>query len=376
MTEDRTHEPRFRGAARGGRWWEMTRDDSKGDQKIGEGSRRSLRFRSPWVFWSLPNRWPLTAKTRHRCFLIKTNLTRERHRRHVIYAPMEETTKVPGQHKIHFRTLVLSDLHLGTKDAQARELLDVLRGIRCDKLILNGDIIDLWSLQRKNHWGPAHTAVVRRIMKMAEKDGTKVVYLRGNHDDFIRRLIPLVLDRIELAEEHIHVAHDGRKYLCIHGDAFDTVTVRMRWLAVVGDISYQILLDLNRFYNKWRAWRGKEYFSLSQAIKAKVKSAVSFISSFEEHLQTLAARRGCEGVMCGHIHKAEDRMIGNVRYINSGDWVESLTAVVEEDDGRIRVVERPELLRRIAERRAAFEAAKHATPAPVGEAGATIAYVA
>ena len=148
---------------------------------------------------------------------------------------MEETAKVPGQHKIHFRTLILSDLHLGTKDAQARELLDVLRGIRCDKLILNGDIIDLWSLQRKNHWSPAHTAVIRRIMKMAEKDGTKVIYLRGNHDDFIRRLIPLVLDRIELAEEHIHVAQDGRKYLCIHGDAFDTVQSAVDAAVAAGD---------------------------------------------------------------------------------------------------------------------------------------------
>jgi UDP-2,3-diacylglucosamine pyrophosphatase LpxH len=283
---------------------------------------------------------------------------------------MSDTLKPHGQNKVRFRTLVLSDLHLGTKDAQARELLDVLRGVRCDKLILNGDIIDLWSLRRKNHWTSAHTAVVRRIMKMAEKDGTKVVYLRGNHDDFIRRLIPLVLDRIELAEEHVHVAQDGRKYLCIHGDAFDTVTVKMRWLAVVGDVSYQILLDLNRVYNRWRAWRGKEYFSLSQAIKAKVKSAVSFISRFEEHLQTLAARRGCDGVMCGHIHKAEDRMIGQVRYVNSGDWVESLTAVVEEEDGRIRVVGRPELLRRIAERRAAFAAS---SAAPAGE---TVAFVA
>ena len=150
----------------------------------------------------------------------------------------------------------------------------------------------------------------------------------------------------------------------------------MRWLAVIGDISYQILLDLNRVYNKWRAWRGKEYFSLSQAIKAKVKTAVSFISSFEEHLQTLAARRGCEGVMCGHIHKAEDRMIGNVRYINSGDWVESLTAIVEEDDGRIRVVERPELLQRIAERRAAFEAAKGGAAPAATEANSTISFVA
>jgi UDP-2,3-diacylglucosamine pyrophosphatase LpxH len=189
-------------------------------------------------------------------------------------------------------------------------------------------------------------------MKMAEKDGTKVVYLRGNHDDFLRRLIPIALDRIELAEEHVHVGADGRRYLCIHGDAFDTVTAKMRWLAVIGDISYQLLLDINRFYNRWRAWRGKEYFSLSQAIKGRVKEAVSFISRFEDHIQSLAARRGCDGVMCGHIHKAEDRMIGGVRYLNSGDWVESLTAVVEEADGTLRVVGRDWLRARIAEQRA------------------------
>lgn len=259
----------------------------------------------------------------------------------------------PG--KVRFRTLVLSDLHLGTKDAQARALLDILRGVVCDKLILNGDIIDLWSLQRKNHWAPAHTAVVRRILKMAEKDGTRIVYLRGNHDDFIGRLLPLGLDRMELAEEHVHHAGDGRRYLCIHGDAFDTVTVKMRWLAVLGDISYQFLLGLNRFYNQWRRWRGQDYFSLSQAIKARVKSAVSFISRFEDHLQQLAARRGCDGVMCGHIHKAEDRMIGPVRYLNSGDWVESLTAIVEEEDGTLRVVGRAELVSRIAAARAALE---------------------
>ncbi|MFZ9201823.1 MAG: UDP-2,3-diacylglucosamine diphosphatase [Opitutales bacterium] len=259
--------------------------------------------------------------------------------------------------KLHLRTLILSDLHLGTKDAQARALLDVLRGIRCEKLILNGDIIDLWSLQRKNHWAPAHTAVVRRILKMAEKDGTRIVYLRGNHDDFIGRLLPLGLDRMELAEEHVHHAGDGRRYLCIHGDAFDTITAKMRWLAVLGDISYQFLLGLNRFYNQWRRWRGKEYFSLSQAIKGRVKSAVSFISSFEEHLRHLAERRGCEGVMCGHIHKAEDRMIGQVRYLNSGDWVESLTAIVEELDGTLRVVDRVELQSRVQAARAAAEPA-------------------
>ena len=257
--------------------------------------------------------------------------------------------------KVHFRTIILSDLHLGTKDAQARELLEVLRGVRCQKMILNGDIIDLWSLQRNNFWGPAHTAVVRRLLKMAEKDGTQMIYLRGNHDDFIRRLIPISLDRIELAEEHIHESADGKKYLCIHGDVFDTVTAKMRWLAILGDMSYQMLLNINRFYNRWRAWRGKEYFSLSQAIKGKVKQAVSFISRFEEHIQTLAQRRGCDGVMCGHIHKAEDRMMGKVRYLNSGDWVESLTAIVEELDGTIRVVDRAELMKLITAQREAYE---------------------
>ncbi len=257
--------------------------------------------------------------------------------------------------KVHFRTIILSDLHLGTKDAQARELLEVLRGVRCQKMILNGDIIDLWSLQRNNYWGPAHTAVVRRLLKMAEKDGTQMIYLRGNHDDFIRRLIPISLDRIELAEEHVHEAADGKKYLCIHGDVFDTVTAKMRWLAILGDISYQMLLNINRFYNRWRAWRGKEYFSLSQAIKGKVKQAVSFISRFEEHIQTLAQRRGCDGVMCGHIHKAEDRMMGKVRYLNSGDWVESLTAIVEEMDGTIRVVDRAQLMKLIVAQREAYE---------------------
>ena len=267
---------------------------------------------------------------------------------------MESQTRTVSA-KVHFRTIILSDLHLGTKDAQARELLEVLRGVRCQKMILNGDIIDLWSLQRNNHWGPAHTAVVRRLLKMAEKDGTQMIYLRGNHDDFIRRLIPISLDRIELAEEHVHEAADGKKYLCIHGDVFDTVTAKMRWLAILGDISYQMLLNINRFYNRWRAWRGKEYFSLSQAIKGKVKQAVSFISRFEEHIQTLAQRRGCDGVMCGHIHKAEDRMMGKVRYLNSGDWVESLTAIVEEMDGTIRVVDRAELAKLIAAQREAYE---------------------
>lgn len=269
----------------------------------------------------------------------------------------------PPSSKLFFRTVILSDLHLGTKDAQARALLDVLRGIRCEKLILNGDIIDLWSLQRKNHWAPAHTAVIRRVLKMAEKDGTQVVYLRGNHDDFIGRLLPLAIGRMELAEEHVHIGADGRRYLCIHGDAFDTITAKMRWLAILGDISYQFLLGLNRFYNVWRRWRGKEYFSLSQAIKGKVKSAVSFISSFETHLRTLALRRGCEGVICGHIHKAEDRMIGEVRYLNSGDWVESLTALVEELDGRLRVVDQQELMARIQVARAAAEASANAAVA-------------
>ncbi len=264
-----------------------------------------------------------------------------------------------SKNRLRYRTVFLSDTHLGTRDAKAHELLYFLKHIRCDKLVLNGDIIDFWSLSRSPHWSADHTAVVRRLLRMAERR-TEIIYLRGNHDDIPADLMPLMLDRLTFADRHIHEAASGARYLCIHGDAFDAVTTHARWLAVLGDIGYQQLLKLNRHYNRYRAWRGKGYFSLSQAVKAKVKSAVGFISEFEKHLRALALRENCLGVICGHIHRPDDKWLTGVHYLNSGDWVESLSAIVEHDDGRLEVIDYPGFLRRLAEAEQVAESAAEA----------------
>lgn len=246
--------------------------------------------------------------------------------------------------RLRYRTVIISDTHLGTKDAKVRELLRFLKNIRCERLVLNGDIVDFWSLRRKPYWTAEHTAVIRHILKMAER-GVEVVYLRGNHDDMPVDLMPLTLDKITIASSYVHETAAGSRYLCVHGDAFDAVTTHARWLSVMGDIGYQQLLRINRHYNRWRAWRGKEYFSLSQAIKGKVKRAVNYISDFERHLRLLAEKEACDGIVCGHIHRAEDKWIAGTHYLNSGDWVESLTAIVEHRDGRMETLEYNTFLR-------------------------------
>ncbi len=240
--------------------------------------------------------------------------------------------------KLQVRTVIISDVHLGTPDSKVREVNHFLRHVRCEKLILNGDIIDGWQLRRGGSWTKAHTRFVRIVLKMLEKRDTKVFYLRGNHDDVLASFLPLEFENLTVVEEHIHEGPAGR-YLVLHGDIFDTVTRNFVFLAHLGDWGYSALLTLNRVYNAWRKWRGKEYWSLSKAIKARVKEAVNHISKFEDHIADLARQRGCVGVMCGHIHTAADKMIGDVHYLNSGDWVESLTAIVEHLDGRFELVE-------------------------------------
>lgn len=246
--------------------------------------------------------------------------------------------------KLDVRTVILSDVHLGTTDAKAEEVNHFLRHTRCAKLILNGDIIDGWRLKRGGCWMKAHTRFVRIVLKKLEKQNTKVVYVRGNHDDVLASLLPLDFAGLEIVEEHVHVGVRGR-YLVLHGDIFDTVTTNIVFLAHLGDWGYHVLLRLNRLYNAWRAWRGLEYWSLSKAIKARVKKAVNHVSKFEEHIAQLAHDRGCCGVMCGHIHTPADKMIGDVHYLNSGDWVESLTAIVEHWDGRFELVQFTDFLR-------------------------------
>jgi UDP-2,3-diacylglucosamine pyrophosphatase LpxH len=237
------------------------------------------------------------------------------------------------------RTVIISDVHLGTHDSKAREVNHFLRHTRCDKLILNGDIIDGWALKRAAYWPKSHTRFIRVVLKKLEKRGTQVVYLRGNHDDVLANFIPVQFENLELAEDHIHETPDGRRYFVLHGDVFDTVTKNFVFLAYLGDWGYRALMRLNRLYNKWRAWRGLEYYSISKAIKARVKQAVNHVSNFEQHIAELAKSRGCVGVMCGHIHTAADRMMGDVHYLNSGDWVESLTAIVEHFDGRFELID-------------------------------------
>jgi len=246
--------------------------------------------------------------------------------------------RIGKRQRASFRTVFLSDLHLGTPDSKAGEVVDFLKQIRCEKLILNGDIVDGWALKRGSKWLPRHSRVIRKILKMTEKDQTDVVYLRGNHDDILGRFLPLAFGKIRFAKEYIHTAADGLRYLVVHGDGFDSVSTNHKWLASIGAVGYDTLLKVNRYYNKWRAWRGKEYFSLSKRVKARVKSAVSFVDKYEQLLQDLAVHKKCDGIICGHIHTPEDKLVGDVRYLNSGDWVESLTAIVEHHDGRMELI--------------------------------------
>ena len=238
---------------------------------------------------------------------------------------------------LHVRSVIISDVHLGTPHSKVEEVTHFLKHVRCDRLILNGDIIDGWRLRRGGTWTKAHTRFIRRVLTMIQKRDTEVIYLRGNHDDFIGRLLPLQFDRLNLVEEYILETAQGR-YLVLHGDVFDGIIKHMVILAHLGDAGYALLLRLTRFYTWCRARRGKEYFSLSQAIKARVKQAVSFIGKFEDQIASLARDRGCRGVICGHIHTPADKMIGDIHYLNSGDWVESLTAIVEHHDGRFELL--------------------------------------
>ena len=238
---------------------------------------------------------------------------------------------------LKYKTIFISDVHLGTPNCKAKEVLHFLKNTRCERLVLNGDIIDGWQLGRGSEWTGAHTKFIRYILKRVEKKNLEVIYLRGNHDDILRRFLPMQFATVSLVEDYIHENPKGR-YLVLHGDVFDSITKNFTFLAHLGDWGYKMLMSLNRWFNKYRAWRGKEYFSLSKAIKAKVKKAVSFISDYEEKVSKLAESKGCHGVICGHIHTPADKHFDNLHYLNSGDWVESLSAIVEHFDGRFELI--------------------------------------
>ena len=242
--------------------------------------------------------------------------------------------------RLHVRTVFISDLHLGTKGARTASLIDFLRTVRCEHLYLVGDIVDGWRLRKTWYWDAAHDEVLRLVLRHA-RDGTSVVYLPGNHDEGLRRWLPLGLEiaGIRMADEAAHVTADGQRLLVTHGDQFDSVVCNYRLLATLGDNAYSAALALNRVLSACRRLLGYPYWSLSQWLKRQVKGAVAAIDRFEETLAQHARSRGFDGVVCGHIHHAQMRRIGGVLYLNDGDWVESCTALVEHTDGRLELLD-------------------------------------
>ncbi len=236
-----------------------------------------------------------------------------------------------------YKSIFISDVHLGTANCKVREVTHFLENTRSDRLVLNGDIIDGWQLNRGSDWTRLHTKFIRHILQRIEQDKLEVIYLRGNHDDILGQFLPIQFGSLTIDTEFIHETDSGN-YLVLHGDIFDTITKNFVFLAHLGDWGYKLLMSLNRLYNKYRAWRGLEYYSMSKAIKAKVKQAVNFVSSFEEKLTKLTEAKGCKGVICGHIHTPADKTMNGIRYLNSGDWVESLSAIVENLDGSFELI--------------------------------------
>lgn len=238
-----------------------------------------------------------------------------------------------------YKTIVLSDVHLGTTHSKATELCEFIDSVKCEKLILNGDIIDGWHLQKggkKGKWRKKHTAFFKSVIQMMDKYDTEVIYVRGNHDDFLDAVVPFNFFNIQIVNYHVHRSFD-KEYYVTHGDIFDSITTGARWLARIGDVGYDILLHINKIVNKRRLKRGLPYFSLSQKIKKQVKQAVSYISDYEDQLAKLAKSKKMDGIICGHIHQSANYYIQGVHYLNSGDWVESLTALTEDFDGNWEV---------------------------------------
>ena len=233
-----------------------------------------------------------------------------------------------------YQAIVVSDLHLGTKDSKAEEFIEFLEKHPTDLLILNGDIIDGWALNRGAKWKKQHTKVISKLLKLSNK--TQIIWIRGNHDEFLQEFMGNHFGGIEIREDYVlDIRNTVESYYIFHGDVIDIFITKYKWLSKIGAIGYDFALWLNRWYNKYRVWRKLPYQSISQKIKSGVKAATNYVNDFEVTALSMATKKGCHGVMCGHIHQPEDRMINGKRYLNSGDWVENMTAICVEDTGRI-----------------------------------------
>ena len=239
---------------------------------------------------------------------------------------------------LDFRTVWISDIHLGTKDCKAKELLEFIKHCRAKKIYLVGDIIDGWALKKRWFWPQEHNDVIQKLLRQARK-GTEVIFIPGNHDEFARQFCGLNFGGIQVRHDDVHVTADGKKLWVTHGDLYDNIMQYARWLAFIGDRAYTFALWLNRAFNRIRLKLNYPYWSLSQYLKHKVKAAVSCITAFEDLLIREAKIKQCDGVVCGHIHKAELRIIDHITYANDGDWVESMTALIENHDGSLQIID-------------------------------------
>jgi UDP-2,3-diacylglucosamine pyrophosphatase LpxH len=236
-----------------------------------------------------------------------------------------------------YRALFVSDLHLGTKACQAEAFLDFMRVTEADRIYLVGDIVDFWRIKRGVYWPQAHNDILQKLLRKARK-GTDLVFIPGNHDEALRDYCGQRFGGIAIERKIIHTGVDGRRYLVMHGDEFDVVVRYAKWLALFGDWSYALALWANTHFNVIRRFLGLPYWSLSAYLKQRVKRAVNYIGEFESALAKEARRRGAQGVICGHIHHAAMRQVGDVVYINAGDWVESCTAIAETEDGTFEII--------------------------------------
>jgi len=235
------------------------------------------------------------------------------------------------------RTLFISDVHLGSKPAKAEYLIDFLRHNEADTIYLVGDIVDGWRLKRSWHWPQQHNDVVQKLLRQARK-GTEIIYIAGNHDEFLRGFQGIHFGGVVVADRVVHEAADGQKYLVIHGDQFDSIVHSVRWLAYLGDKAYDASIIVNRIVAGFRRLFGLPYWSFSSWAKVRVKKAVNFISAFQNLVADEARRSQVDGVICGHIHHATIETINGVVYMNSGDWVESCTAIAEDHDGNFSIL--------------------------------------
>jgi UDP-2,3-diacylglucosamine pyrophosphatase LpxH len=247
----------------------------------------------------------------------------------------EDVTAEENTHRL--RALFISDVHLGARGAQAEKLLDFLRCYDADTIYLVGDIVDGWKMKAGFYWPQSHNDVVQKLLRKARR-GSRIVYVPGNHDEFLRDYYGMHFGGIEVVETAIHEGADGRRYLVVHGDLFDLVVLQARWVALLGDKAYDAAIWLNRWFNAARRLLRLPYWSLSQWAKQRVKNAVSYIGAFEATLVQEAHRHDADGVICGHIHHATIHDRFGIRYINCGDWVESCTAIAEHMDGRMEII--------------------------------------